>query len=229
MKQSLSVVIPAYNEGENIAKTVRETENFLRKIKPLDWEIVVVDDGSSDATWTILKKLKKESPYLKIFRHSRNRGIGEAWKTLYRKAKKDLIFTLPADGQIKANELKKFLPLINQYEIIVGVRKKRNDPWSRRLFSGIYNFFLRWLFKLKVKDINSIKLYKKEVLVKCRPWIGSAFGEAEILIKAQKKGFKVGEVEIDHFPRQFGRQTGANFRVAWRALRDLWQFWWLLR
>lgn len=221
MKQNLSVVIPAYNEEENIAKTVRETKNFLSKIKPLDWEIVVVDDGSSDATWTILKKLKKESPYLKIFRHFRNRGIGEAWKTLYRKAKKDLIFTLPADGQIKANELKKFFPLINQYDIIVGVRKKRNDSMPRRLFSGIYNFLLRWLFKLKVKDINSIKLYKKEILSKCRPRIGSAFGEAEILIKAQKKGFKVGEVEINHFPRQFGRQTGANPKVVWRAFSDL--------
>ena len=121
-------------------------------------------------------------------------------------------------------ELLKLIPLINNYDIVVGHRFSRNDSFIRKVNSKLYNFFLNLIFDIRVKDLDSVKLFNKKIFEKINIKSRSAFIETEILIKAKKLGFKIGEVPINHFPRLKGCSSGNNFKIVSKQLYDLIKF-----
>lgn len=219
----ISVVIPAYNEEQNIEKVARNAASVISALAK-EYEVLIVNDGSTDNTGEIIRRLSKEDKHIRTIHHERNYGAGAALKTCYTSAKGDLIFFIPADGQVPVGEIHKLYPYIEQADVIVGNRKERADPIYRRINARLYSTLIWLLFGLNVRDVDGVKLFKKKVFENVLIESNSAFVEAEILIKAQKSNFKILEIPVNHYPRIGGRQTGANLKVIINALWEVVKF-----
>jgi glycosyltransferase involved in cell wall biosynthesis len=220
-KISLSVFSPCYNEGGNIEKLVRDANQFLPSIAA-DYEIIVIDDGSTDKTAAITKELSDEDPHVRVIRHETNKGYGATLRTGFKNSTKDHIFFVDGDNQFDIKELSSLIPYIKDYEIVVGYRIKRQDNFMRQLNTWGFNLFVRMIFGLKIKDLNcAFKIFRREVIENVQMESTGAFINAEILIGAIKRGYKIKEVGVSHYPRQCGSQTGANPRVIIKAFYEL--------
>ena len=201
----ISVILPAYNEKENIEKAIKSARSYL-KTRFKSFEIIVVNDGGTDGTQAITEKLAKTIPELKLVNHPRNMGYGAALGDGFRNAVGKLVFYTDADNQYDIKELDKLLPLIKQYDIITGYRLNHAEPTMRVITSYVYNLIIRLLLGLKIKDIDcSFKLYRREVLDSMDLKSNTGLIDAEILIKAQKAGFTVHQIGVHHYPRVKGR------------------------
>ncbi|OGF66137.1 hypothetical protein A2757_00705 [Candidatus Giovannonibacteria bacterium RIFCSPHIGHO2_01_FULL_48_47] len=220
----LSVVLPLYNEEDNIAKVIRTAAEFLRTLK-IHFEIIAVDDGSRDRSGEILKKLGLEFPELIVVSHNQNLGYGAALRSGFSQARGELIFFTDSDLQIKIEELGNFLKNIDSYDFVVGYRMNRQDPWHRRLFSMFFNLLGRFLFKIRVRDLNcAAKLFRAE-MIKSLPLSSNGFlVNLEIFALAQKRGFKFLELPVTHFPRLKGKPL-SSFRQVFRSLTGLFKLW----
>ncbi len=197
--------MPAYNEEENIEIATLEIYEFLKK-NFKKFEVIIVDDGSSDKTGKIADRLSKKYKDIKVIHHPKNLKYGMALKSGFENAKYDLIFYTDADRQFNISELKKFMHYIKKYEVVVGYRKKRKDPFMRIVYSKLFNFALRFLLGLNFKDADcAFKLCKREVVDKIKPLTQKEGGvDAELLTKSKAYGFKIKEITVTHFPRKAG-------------------------
>lgn len=231
MINSLSVFFPCINEEGNIEKTVKGAEEVLKKLK-LKYEIIIVNDGSTDATGKIAERLAQENPNIRVIHHLKNLGYGEALKSGFYNARYDTIVYTDGDGQFDFSEVTKFLDKIEDYDLVLGYRIKRQDPFFRILFKKGWRLSLWTFFALTLKDVDcGFKMVTKEVLEKI-PHLESTRGamiNAELAIKAKTAGFKIAEVGVNHYPRLSGNPTGANLRVIIRSFLDLLRLWWKLK
>lgn len=184
----ISIVIPTYNNANSISNVTSE----VHKYKP--YEIIVCNDGSTDETAQKLKKIK----YINVISHAKNMGYGATIAELYYRASGEWIFSLPGDGQIPASTLSVLAPYTLKYDMIIGWRKNRHDPPQRLRQSWVYNKLLAVLFGIRIHDVNSVRLMRKAILSSVRLNSSSAFVDAELLIKAKRRGFRIKEVPIDH-------------------------------
>jgi glycosyltransferase involved in cell wall biosynthesis len=232
MEQSISVIIPAYNDQVTIEEVVSEAIEIVSGLAT-DYEIFMVNDDSRDGTGALLDRLTQADKAIRVVHHETNRGYGATIAELYMGAKGDLVFSLPGDGQLRARELLKMLPAIQDHDIVIGRRRERQDPFTRKVYSFIYNSLIRILYGLTVRDINSIKLIKREVLEHIRFETTSAFTDAELCIRASRLGYSIGEVDIEHLARQFGEALGGNkfvgFKIMWDTFVDSIWMWKRLR
>jgi glycosyltransferase involved in cell wall biosynthesis len=220
-KPSISVFSPCYNEEKNIEKLLTSMLDFLPKISS-DYEIIIVDDGSTDSTAEIARQFGLKHPQVKVVSHVMNKGYGAALRTGFENSSKDFIFFTDSDNQFDISEMTKLLPYIRNYDIVTGFRIKRQDNIIRKINEFGFNRLIRILFGLKVKDLNcAFKIYKKEVIKSIPLKSTLAFINSEILIRAKKKGFTIKEVGVKHYPRQWGTQTGANLKVITGTFREL--------
>lgn len=222
--KGISVIIPAYNEEENIETVIKRSLAALEKTS-LPYEVIVVNDGSSDRTGKIIDFMAKENKKIRALHHKKNKGVGQGLKLLWKSAKYDYIIDLPGDNQQNPAEIELFLPLIKDFDVVCGYRKKRVDPAHRTWFKNLYHFILRILFGIKVRDVDWIKMYKKEVMDNIKITSKSAFVIAEAVIRAQRAGYKITEVGVTHLPRLAGQQTGAKPKVMLKQLFDVFTFW----
>jgi len=232
MEQSISVIIPAYNDQGTIEEVVSEAIEVVSGLAT-DYGIFVIDDDSRDGTGALLDRLAQADKAIRVVHHETNRGYGATIAELYVGAKRDLVFSLPGDGQLRARELLKMLPAIQDHDIVIGRRRQRQDPFMRKVYSFIYNSLIRILYGLKVRDINSIKLIKSEVLQRIRFETTSAFTDAELCIRAARLGHSIGEVDIEHLAREFGEALGGSkfvkFKIMWDTFVDSIRMWRRLR
>ena len=185
-KISLSVFIPCFNEDKNIGELLSKAIQFLPKVSS-DYEIIVVDDGSSDATFQIAQKISKENPQVKIIRHEKNKGYGAALRSGFENSKKDHIFFTDGDSQFDITELSKLVPYTKDYDIVAGFRIKRRDNFMRKINEFSFNRLVRVLFGLKIRDLNcAFKIYKKEVIDNLTLRSSLAFINSEMLIRAKR-------------------------------------------
>jgi len=220
-KINISVFFPCYNEERNIGKLLEKTIQFLPTIAN-DYEIIVVDDGSRDSTSEIVQRFSRENPRVKLVRHETNRGYGAALRTGFNNCQKDYIFFTDGDNQFDITEMTKLLPYIKDYDIVAGYRIKRSDGLIRKINEFCFNRLVRFLFGLKIKDLNcAFKIYKREVIKNLDLYSSWAFINSELLIKAKKKGFTIKEVGVSHYPREWGTQTGANLKVIAGSIIEL--------
>ncbi|MDD3532282.1 MAG: glycosyltransferase family 2 protein [Candidatus Shapirobacteria bacterium] len=223
--KELSVFFPFYNEEANIKA---QTEQALKIIPRFakEFEIILVNDGSVDKTNQIGQKLAAKYPNVFLVSHQKNRGYGGALKSGFAKAKYEWIFFSDGDRQFDLAEIAKLLPLTSQADLVIGYRQKRADTLIRLINAKLFNLLIRLLFGLKVADIDcAFKLLKKEVVDGLELKSDGALISSELLIKAQKAGFRITQVPVSHYPRKIGSPTGANPRVIFKAFYDIFTLW----
>jgi glycosyltransferase involved in cell wall biosynthesis len=221
--RELSVVLPAYNEEPNIERVVHDCVADLDG-RGLDYELLVVNDGSRDRTGEILNRLAAELPRLRPQHHPQNRGYGAALRTGFDAAAKRFVFYMDGDGQFDIKELDVILPLATDDEhIVTGYRIERRDPFLRRLNAKLFGGWLvRVMLNVRVRDLNcAFKLIPKKVLTAITLESTGALINAELYGRAVRKGFGIKEVGVHHYPRTAGVQTGAHLSVIVRAFYDL--------
>ncbi len=220
----LSLVMPAYNEEANIEPVMLDHVRALERMKQVipQWEIVCVDDGSTDTTPGVLASLADRIPQLRIIRQD-NQGIFGAVNRGYSEARGAFIYSTGSDGQWPAENLETMLAsLLSGADLVIGVRTNRRQVYTpvRRVISLFFNLLPQVLFGVAVKDAGSIKLGKREAfrfdLISRSP-----FFEAERIIRAKRTGLKVDFVPIRFLPRVSGKEKGASLTNVLGSVRDL--------
>lgn len=214
---SLSVIFPAFNEEKNIENTITNSLNYLNT-KFKDFEIIIVDDGSTDSTAVVVKKYGDKYNNILLVKHDVNRGYGQALKTGFDSASKQFIFFMDSDGQFDISEIDNFIDHVKDSNILLGYRHNRADPIMRTINALLYHAYLRIVFGLKVRDVDcAFKIFPTESYLKIKPIESKgAFFSAEFLIKLKKAGYKFIELPVTHYPRKHGSQSGANIKVILR-------------
>ncbi|MDQ1396828.1 MAG: hypothetical protein QOG64_2087 [Acidimicrobiaceae bacterium] len=217
----LSVVLPAFNEEANIGDAVEMVTKVADRLCG-DYEIIVVDDGSTDATAEVVRALGDSDPHLRLIRHGRNRGYGEALRTGFLAARMPLLFFTDADNQFDLEELEHFIPWIDRVDVVAGYRTNRQDPFGRRVMAKAWNYLVRVLFYVPVRDIDcAFKLFRREVIDDLHIESVGAMVNTELMVKMGRSGRAVVELGVTHYPRTAGRARGANPRVVGHALVEL--------
>ena len=227
--ERLSIVVPAYNESASLADVVAQARAVVA-CWPGGGDVLVCDDGSTDDTASVLARLAGEpGAPLRVVRHPRNLGVGMALRTLYDAADGELVFFVPGDGQVSVDQFPVMAGALDRYDVVVGRRRHRADPFWRRFNAGIYNLVLRVLFRLPLHDVDSVTLFRTGVLRAVRVRSRSVVMCAELLVRARRRGYRVGEVDVAHRPRRSGAQTGGRPGFILRAMAELARLWWTLR
>ena len=221
----LSVFFPAYNEEKNLEKVVRSALTVLPKVAE-DWEILIINDGSQDRTGEVAERLKRGNPKVRVIHHKKNRGYGAALKSGFYNAKKEWITFCDSDGQFDFGEIEKLIRVQRQTkaDLVGGYYLQRKVPFYRILGSKIWECLVSLFFGLKLRDIDcGFKLVSRKVIQKI-PKLEAERGpfiSTELLVKAQKAGFKIAQVGVHHYPRKAGRATGASLKVVLSGFFDL--------
>lgn len=220
---SISVVLPAFNEAENLAATVSGAADALDRLGA-DYEILVVDDGSTDETPKVCRELVARYDRLHVIRHPRNRGYGAALRSGFNSARCELIFLTDADGQFRFDHISEFLACLDKIDMVIGYRANRQDSWHRKLNSRIGNAIARALLGVRARDINcAYKLLRREALRHLPLSCDGAMISTELLALASRAGWRLEELPVTHFPRRFGQPTGARPRVILRTILEYFQ------
>jgi glycosyltransferase involved in cell wall biosynthesis len=222
----LTFFFPAYDEEENVERTV---ERALADIGPLvdgSLEVLVVDDGSTDRTPELADALAAANPAVRVH-HQPNRGYGGALKAGFANARGELVCFSDGDLQFDLREMARLLDRLRDGErqpvdVVIGYRMKRRDPFHRVVIAKTYNAIVSVLFGLRVRDIDcAMKLLRREVLDGLRLEADGPFLSAELLIKLRARGVRIAQVGVNHYPRAAGTNTGASFMKIVRTFRDL--------
>lgn len=218
---SISVFFPCYNEQDNITRVVEQALTVLEKLNA-DFEVIIVNDGSSDRTGQIADEIAGQKDRVKVVHHGTNLGYGAALQSGFKAATKELVFYTDGDGQFDINEMPPLLRLMEQYDIVSCYRLNRQDNLIRKINGWCWTKLVCLLFGMKIRDIDcAFKLYKREIFDNIKVVSTGALIDAEILARAVRKGYRVTQQGIHHYPRTAGAQTGANLRVILRAFKEL--------
>ena len=221
---ALSCFFPAHNEEANLRGLVEEALATLPSLAET-FEVVIVDDGSRDATPRIADELAAADPRVRAVHHPRNLGYGAALRTGFGAARHDLIAFTDGDRQFRVADVGRLTARYAEggADAVVGFRIKRADPLIRTLYAKAYRLANRIFFGLRVTDVDcACKLLRRDALRGINVESGGAFFSAEILIKLRASGRSVVEVGVPHYPRTAGSPTGARPQVVFRAMRDFW-------
>lgn len=220
--RSISVFFPAYNDEGTIAAIVRNTLDLLPAVSD-DYEVIIVDDGSTDQTPTIADELERNSPFVRVVHHARNRGYGSALRTGFRNASKDLIFYTDGDGQYDVREFSSLLDrMTDDIDVVNGYKKKRADQVSRRIFGAAHNVLAHTLFRLPVRDVDcDFRLIRRSCINQIVLTFSSGAICVELISLLQRAGCRFAEVGVSHFPRLHGRSQFFKPRRIVATIVDL--------
>lgn len=223
---SLTVSLPAYNEGANIGPMIDLVRTHVAPLVD-DLEIVVVDDGSTDSTSDVVRGIAAHDLRVRLLEHPVNMGYGAAVRDAIWAATKELVLTTDSDRQFDLREITRFLPRLAGADMVVGYRYARSDPWHRRLFGHGWSWLVNLLFGYTARDIDcAFKLFRHKVIETVHVDSGGAMFSAEFLVRAKLAGFRIAEEPVSHYPRVAGSPTGARLRVILRAFRELFKLRW---
>lgn len=221
----ISLVIPAFNEAAVIARAIAEAEGAL-KLHFTQFEVLVVDDGSSDATASETRRVLQQSPHTRLLQHGTNRGYGAALRTGFEAARFDLVAFTDADCQFDLTDLARLVRLADETPIVVGYRADRKDSPKRRFLSWGYNVLARTLLGTRVRDVDcALKVFRRDVLAELLPESRGFFVNTEMMTRARQLGLEVAELAVTHRPRA-GGASKVSLREVPRTARTLLGFWW---
>ena len=219
--RGLSVVLPAWNEEANIAKTAQTVVETLSVLAP-DYEVVVVDDGSQDRTGEIADALAAANPRIKVVHNRPNRGYGAALIAGFNAVSKELTFFMDSDGQFDIRDIARLIEHIETYDAVLGYRQHRQDAFQRKVNAWGWKLLMRLLFGLKVRDIDcAFKLYHTTLVRRANVQAQGAMVNTEMLVKLSRLGYRWIEVPVNHYQREGGKASGANLGVILRAFGEL--------
>lgn len=219
------MVLPAYNEEANVGPVIESALDVLPGLAD-QYEVIVVDDGSRDATSTVAEDwVERSYPAVRLLVHHSNRGYGAAIRSGLQHAGLDLVFYTDADRQFDISELEYFLPYLEHNDLVIGFRVYRYDTVLRSLVSWVYNRIVGVLFRVRVRDVDcSFKLLRREVTDKLALETNDFFVDTEIVARARKWNFRIAQKGVRHYPRPAGETTVRPSDV-WRTLRTIAHMW----
>jgi glycosyltransferase involved in cell wall biosynthesis len=225
-RPELSIIMPVCNEAENLPEVLRDVAAVAAAAN-FHTEIVFLDDGSTDRSLSLLEDFGRHHPELdvRILRHESNRGIAAACFSLYAAARGSYVFLNGGDGQCGTAEALRLMELRDRYDLVIGKRRDKHYTWRRALVSRAFNLLPLLLFAVRTHDAGSIKLIRAEILqipLRSR----SPFAEAERIIRARKRGFRVGALLVESRARRGGKARGARWQLVLQSLRDAVACWW---
>ena len=223
---SLSVFFPAYNDGGTIASLVIQAVQVAGQLTP-DFEVIVVNDGSTDATREIADELARTYPQVRVIHHARNRGYGGALRTGFAAATKSLIAYMDGDGQYDPSELEVLWErLTPDADMVTGYKISRSDPVHRIIIGRIYHHTVKLLFRLRVADVDcDFRLMRREIFDRVKLERDTGVICLEMMRKIQDAGFRVVEAPVHHYHRLHGQSQFFNVRrVFWTGV-DVMKLW----
>jgi glycosyltransferase involved in cell wall biosynthesis len=224
VRPSLTLFFPAWNEEEYVERSVSRAKVVLDRLTD-DWEIIVVNDASTDRTKEITEALARRDARVRCVSHEVNLKLGGAMKTGFASSTKDIVIYSDMDLPFDLDELERALHLVEYLEadMICAFRFDRTSEGPKRiLYSFVYNLLIRQLFNVHVKDVNfSFKVVHRRVLEAIELKSEGSFIDAELVVKAIRKGFKVFQMGVDYFPRTRGVSTLASPQVIVKMVREL--------
>jgi len=223
---SLSMFFPAYNDAGTIASLVIRAVQAAGKLTP-DFEVIVVNDGSSDATAEIADELARTYPQVRAIHHVRNQGYGGALRTGFAAATKDFIAYTDGDAQYDPAELEMLWNRMTaDVDLVNGYKISRSDPWHRIVIGRVYHHVVKLLFRLRVRDVDcDFRLMRREVFHRVRLERNTGVICLEMMRKIQDAGFRIVEVPVHHYHRTHGRSQFFNVRrVFWTGV-DVLRLW----
>jgi glycosyltransferase involved in cell wall biosynthesis len=210
---SLSVFFPAYNDAPSLPALIGKAFRVLDELVD-DFEVIVVNDGSADNTGEVLAQLQEQyGPLLRVITHPENRGYGGALRTGFAAATKEFIFYTDGDGQYDVGDLGPLLEVIGpQVGLVNGYKIARQDPWHRKVIGAVYNQFARFLFGVRLRDIDcDFRIFRRSLLEKMPLRSSSGTICVELVKLLERSGMEVVELPVRHYPRLHGRSQ--FFRV----------------
>lgn len=199
---SLSLILPAFNEAQNLSATVDNAVSALPNLVS-ELEILVVDDGSTDATAEICDRLASRHPVVRVIRHPRNRGYGAALRSGFEEARCDLVFFTHSNGEFRFGQVAEFIEQIDAVHMVLGYRADRNDQLSRMANSRIGSWLARTLLGVRARDINcAYKLFHRHFLQRLPLTSEGAMINTELLALAAQAAWTFHEIEVVHYPRK---------------------------
>jgi len=220
---SITVFFPCYNEQDNVAQVAEQAVQVLEALQA-DYEVIIVNDGSSDNTGPAADRIAAQHARVRVIHHPRNLGYGAALQSGFRAASKELVFYTDGDAQFDLAELPALLPLMREYDIVSCYRMNRQDNWIRRMNGWLWTKMVGVLFALRLRDIDcAFKLYKRVIFSNIKMESTGALISTEILARAVNKGYTITETGVHHYPRRAGKPTGGDPRVILRAFKELWK------
>jgi glycosyltransferase involved in cell wall biosynthesis len=225
----LSVFFPAYNDGGTIASMVIRAVQAASELTP-DYEVVVVDDGSRDATPDIVDELARTYPHVRVIHHPRNRGYGGALQTGFRSATKELIFYTDGDAQYDPAELAALWERMTpQTDLVNGYKISRSDPLHRIVIGRIYHHVVSLMFGLTVRDVDcDFRLMRRTIFDRIDLQKTSGVICLEMMKKIEDAGFRIVEVPVHHYHRAFGKSQFFNFPRIAKTGVDVLRLWYAL-
>lgn len=218
---SLSIFFPCYNDKGTIGRLVHDAKETAQKITS-DFEIIVIDDGSTDGSREFLRELETQVPELRVIFHEKNRGYGGVLQTGFGAATKDLVFYTDGDAQYDVKELpllwERMVPGI---DVVNGYKLKRSDAWHRIVIGKVYGGVMRFMFRLPIKDPDcDFRLIRRRVFEKVKLVRNSGTVTIELVKKIHRAGFRFAQVGVHHYERTYGSSQFFSFR---RVAATLWQ------
>ncbi|WP_425397961.1 glycosyltransferase family 2 protein [Aeoliella sp.] len=217
----MSICMPCFNEaqvlGEVLTGALAVLPEFLE-----EFEIVIVDDGSSDQTSEVVRSYAEKDDRVRLVRHEVNRGYGASVATGLRAAQGDWVFFTDGDGQFNLLDLPQLLVELESHDVVVGYRYDRADHAMRKFNAYGWKMVIRTLMGLKIRDLDcAFKVFPRRVIDKLQLDAEGACISAEIMCQVARGGVSVAEVPVNHYPRSLGKATGANLKVITKAFREL--------
>ena len=237
MAYSISAFFPAYNDAGTIASMVVSTDRTLRELPQSfpsisdDYEIIVVNDGSTDHTAEVLEELQVRYPHLRVVTHERNRGYGGALRSGFAHTTRDLVFYTDGDGQYDPREMDHLVSALHDdVDIVQGYKIQRHDPLHRILIGKLYHLIVNRLFGLRMRDVDcDFRLIRRSVFDVVQLEKNSGIICVELMTKIRIGGFRLVEVPVHHYHRAYGVSQFFNFRRVGRVGIDLLKLWVELR
>ena len=228
-KPGLSVFFPAYNDSGTIASLVITALQSARRLTP-ECEIIIVNDGSADATAQIADELARTYPEVRVVHHARNRGYGGALRSGFAAATRDLVFYTDGDGQYDPVEMALLWSRLDDgVDLVNGYKISRSDPIHRIIIGRIYHHTVKLLFGLKVRDVDcDFRLLRRSIFDRVTLEKNSGVICLEMMKKIQDAGFRIAEVPVHHYHRAHGRSQFFNFRRLVKTAVDVARLWFTL-
>lgn len=229
-RPSLTMFFPCYNDAGTIGSMVAAADEVGREATADDYEIIVIDDGSTDRSRELLRALAKQYPRLRLVFHEQNRGYGGALRSGFQAATKDLVFYTDGDAQYDVFELRKLLTAVQEgVDVVNGYKIRRSDPWYRGVIGTIYADLMRTLFRFRVRDVDcDFRVIRRSALERVELYHASGVICVELVKKLELAGAQFVDFPVHHYYRAHGRSQFFNFPRLFRTGLGILRLWWHL-